>query len=311
MDPVSRSVPSVQVARASERGHISRLAQTCGPYLYLLPALLLVGVFLLYPAIYTFYLSFTDWDGLKPPTWVGLDNYRNFLSDPAIHTSLRNTLYWTVGTLVVPVALGFVAALGVSHVPWGNVFKALFFMPYALSAVVIGIVWAFMYNSSSGTINAFLRALSLDPLARTWLQETPLNTFAMIGAFTWRIVGFNMVLFLVGLQNLPKEPIEAARLDGASGWQLIRHIILPMLMPITTVVVVMAIIHGLNAFDIIWVMTQGGPYRSSETLAVTMYRESFVVFHLGAGAAVAVVLSVLVVAASIFYLRVIFREERA
>ena len=119
-----------------------------------------------------------------------------------------------------------------------------------------------------------------------------------------------MVLFLVGLQNIPQEPIEAAKIDGATGGQLIRKIILPMLSSMTTVVVVMAFVNGINAFDVIWVMTSGGPYRSSETLAVTMYRESFILFKLGSGSAVAILLTIIVFGSSIFYIRVVSKKEQ-
>jgi multiple sugar transport system permease protein len=242
---------------------------------------------------------------------MGLDNYYRIFEDPVFRTSLQNTFFWVAGTLLFPVVLGFVAALGLNFIRGGHVFKVLLFLPYVLSPVVVSVVWSFMYNSSYGAINEFLRAVGLGVLARPWLQDSPTNTFAMIIASTWRMVGTNMVLFLVGLQNLDKDPIEAARLDGASGWRLVRYIILPMLVPMTTVVIVMAIINSLNTFSIIWVMTQGGPYRSSETLAITMYRESFIVFQMGVGSALAVFHSLLVLGASIFYLRVIFRGERA
>lgn len=302
---------STAIAKAQAQPFLARLKSVVEPYIYILPALAFVTVFLIYPALRTVSLSFMDWDGLKPAEWVGLENYRNLFIDPGFQTSVINTIYWVVGALIFPVVLGLIAALVISRVPGSNLFKLLLFLPYVLSGVVIAVMWSFMFGASDGAINALLRVFGLDLLARPWLQQPPLNTFAMIATFTWRMTGVNMVLFLVGLQALPREPIEAAILEGASEWQLTTRIILPMLAPMTAVVMVMSIIHGLNVFDIVWVMTEGGPYRSSSTLAITMYREAFITYRYGLGAAVAVLLSVLVFAASAFYLRVIFKEEQA
>lgn len=283
--------------------------KTVSPYFYIVPALLLVGFFLLFPAVRTFMLSFTSWNGITRPEWVGLKNFYRIFTDPIFKVSLLNTFYWAIFTIILPVALGFAAALSISRLQNNNIFKVLLFLPYALSAVSVGVVWTYMYRDS-GAINVVLRALKLDMLTHIWLQEVPINTFSLLFAFTWRMVGVNMVLFLVGLQNIPQEPIEAAKIDGATEGQLIRRIIIPMLTPMTTVVVVMAFINGINAFDVIWVMTSGGPYRSSETLAVTMYRESFILFKFGSGSAVAILLSIIVFGSSIFYIRVVSKKEQ-
>jgi len=151
--------------------------------------------------------------------------------------------------------------------------------------------------------------LGLDDLAVSWLITPPWNTIVMLIAYTWLSTGTNMILFLVGLQNIPTDPIEAAKIDGANTRQLNWYVIFPLLRPVTTVVVTIAVVNGFKVFDLIWVMTQGGPYRSSETLAVTMYRESFVSFRLGYGAAIATILSFIVIMFSIIYLRSIFKRE--
>lgn len=294
--------------QVTDRYNQKRLIETAIPYLYLIPALLFVGIFLLYPAVRTFCMAFTRWNGVSPPVWVGLKSFRTIFLNPVFRTSLINTLYWAVATLILPVVLGLIAALFVSRIKSNNIFKLLLFLPYSLSAVVVGIVWSYMYQSS-GAINTFLRLIGLERLTYIWLQEVPQNTFAIIIAFTWRMVGINFVLFLIGLQNIPQEPIEAAKLEGASEWQLTIKVILPMLSQMTAVVVVMAFINGFNSFDIIWVMTLGGPFRSTETLAVTMYRESFIHFKFGSGSSVAVLISLITFGASIFYFKTIFREE--
>jgi multiple sugar transport system permease protein len=166
-----------------------------------------------------------------------------------------------------------------------------------------------MFDPGEGVINTTLRFLHLGGLAQDWLTNVPTNTWAMIVAATWQGLGPNMLLFLVGLQNIPREPLEAAMLDGANPVRLFWHITLPLLRPMLTIVVGIALINSFKVFDLIWVMTQGGPYRSSETLAVTMYRESFVSFQLGYGAAVAIVLTIIVMVLSIFYLRTMFGRD--
>jgi multiple sugar transport system permease protein len=181
-------------------------------------------------------------------------------------------------------------------------------LPYAISATSVAVLWSFLL-SPVGIINEGLRTIGLEALAKSWLITPPWHNIAMIIAYTWLSTGTNMILFLVGLQSIPTEPVEAAKIDGANGWQAFWKVIFPLLRPITTVVVTIAVVNGFKVFDLIWVMTQGGPYRSSETLALTMYREAFVSFRLGYGAAIAVILSLIVVFFSIFYLRSIFRRE--
>ena len=272
------------------------------------PAVLFVAVFLLYPAVYTIVISLTKWDGLTPPVFVGLKNYFQIVKEPIFRTSLTNTLIWVVGTLLLPVALGLLLALMVNRIPLQGFFKSMFYLPYAVSATSVAVIWGFML-SPVGFIDNVLRAVGLGNLATSWLITPPWNTIMMLIAYTWLSTGTNMILFLVGLQNIPTDPIEAAKIDGANTWQLNWYVIFPLLKPVTTVVVTIAVVNGFKVFDLIWVMTQGGPYRSSETLAVTMYRESFVSFHLGYGAAIANILSFIVIMFSIIYLRSIFQRE--
>ena len=278
------------------------------PYLYMAPAVLFVAVFLLYPAVYTIVISLTKWDGLTPPVFVGLKNYFQIVQSPIFRSSLTNTLIWVVGTLLLPVALGLLLALMVNRIPLQGFFKSMFYLPYAVSATSVAVIWGFML-SPVGFIDNVLRAVGLENLATSWLITPPWNTIMMLIAYTWLSTGTNMILFLVGLQNIQTDPIEAAKIDGANTRQLNWYVVFPLLRPVTTVVVTIAVVNGFKVFDLIWVMTQGGPYRSSETLAVTMYRESFVSFHLGYGAAIANILSFIVIMFSIIYLQSIFKRE--
>jgi ABC-type sugar transport system permease subunit len=279
-----------------------------GCYLYLLPMVALVSVFLPYPAVKTIWVSLTDATGTDAGTFVGIDNFTRLFKDPAFRTSVRNTVYWVLGALVLQVGLGLLLAIVLSNMRAGDWLKRLFYLPATLSGAAVGVIWFYVFNPENGLLTSLLNSVGLESLTTRWLAEPPINTFAMIFAAMWQGLGPAMILFLVGLQNLPREPIEAARVDGAQGLRLFWHITLPLLRPMTAVVVAITMINNFKVFDLIWVMTQGGPYRSSETLAVTMYRESFVSFSVGYGASVAVVLTVVVLVLSIFYLRSMFRR---
>lgn len=284
------------------RFSITLLRRAAVPYYFLLPAVMLVGGFLIWPFLRTAYLSLTEYSGLGGARFVGLANYLSFVQDPILLRSLSNTLLWVVGSLLLPVGLGLFVATISFDLKGGAVYRVPFLLPYALSGTAIGVVWEFMLRRD-GAINALLEAIGLGRLGQAWLLSPPLNTLSMIVASTWQSMGVAVILFLVGLQTIPREPIEAARIDGAEGWTLFRYITLPLLRPMTIVVVGITLVNSLKTFDIIWVMTQGGPSRSSETLAVTMYRETFLLFEYGYGSAIAVVLSAIVLAVSGLYLR--------
>jgi multiple sugar transport system permease protein len=268
----------------------------------------MVSVFLIYPAIDTIWISFTRWNAIGSPKFIGLANYVGLFADPGFVNAVVNTCLWVIGVMVLQVGLGLALAVLVNASPLAELYKRVLYLPATLSGAVTGIVWYFVFDPDLGLLNSTLRLVGLGSLAHSWLSAPPLNTVAMIFAGTWQGLGPTMVLFLIGLQNIPRDPIEAAMVDGATGWQMFRHITLPLLQPMTLVVVTLALIGSLKVFDIVWVMTRGGPYQSSETLAVTMYRESFVQFDLGPGAALAVVLTILVSGLAFAYLWQMFQR---
>ncbi|MEV4623294.1 sugar ABC transporter permease [Asanoa sp. NPDC049573] len=275
---------------------------------FISPAVLVVAGLLYAPFLYTVFYSFTDYDGLTSPKWVALDNFKKFLDDPALTTSIRNTLFWVVGTTIVPVAIGLLIALLSYGIKGGTALRLPFMLPYALSGAGLGVIWGFILQSD-GAANDLLHFLHLPGADISFLQQSPYNTIAMIVAMTWQQSGVNALLFLVGLQSIPTQPLEAARLDGAGGWKMFRHITWPLLAPLTTVVVGLSLVASLKTFDIVWVTTQGGPGRSSETLAVTMYRDAFVSSDYGYGSAVALVLTLVTGAVTIAYLRFQIRGQ--
>lgn len=266
------------------------------------PGVAVVILALYVPVLYTVYLSFTEYDGLGDPEWIGLDNYVEMFRDPAIALSILNTLAWVLGTLLVPVGLGLLVAYlayGLRGAAW---LRVPFLIPYALSGVAVGVIFSFVLQNG-GALSQALAFLGLPGSELRWLQDAPLNTIVMILAASWQGVGVNALLFTVGLQSIPKEPLEAAKVDGAGGFRLFASMVWPLLRPTTTIVVGLSIVNSLKTFDIVQSMTQGGPNRVSETLGVTMYRETFLNNEYGMGSAVAIFLTVITVAASVIYLR--------
>lgn len=269
---------------------------------FLAPGAAVVILVLYLPVVYTVILSFTKYDGLASPQFVGLSNYGKMFTDPAFLTSLFNTALWVIGTLIVPVGAGLAIASLSFGLKWGGLLRIPFLLPYALSGVGVGVVFGFILQNG-GALSQALAFLHLPGAETRWLSDAPGNTIVMILAAAWQGAGVNALLFTVGLQSIPKEPLEAARIDGATGWTLFRTMIWPLLRPSTTVVIGLAIVNSLKTFDIVQTMTQGGPNRVSETLAVTMYKDTFVNSFYGLGSAVAIFLSIITVAASLIYLR--------
>lgn len=274
---------------------------------FLAPAVLLVCGLLAVPFLHTIYRSFFHDSGFTRE-WAGLANYQDLLQSPVFLQSLLNTAMWVVGTLALPVLLGLVIAVATWRLPGGAILRFSIILPYALSGAATAVIWTFMLQSD-GAVNSALDAFGLTALQQDWLLEWPLNTVVMILVSAWQGTGAAVILFLVGLQAVPPSTLEAGRLDGATGWDLFRHITLPQLRPITVVVVGISIVNGLKTFDIILLLTNGGPGTASETLALTMYRETFTLAQYGSGAAVAVFLTVIVLAASWIYLRRQLRPE--
>jgi len=277
-------------------------------YLFILPALALVVILLLIPMLQNIYYSFFDWDGIAKPVFAGLANYAKLLVDRDFLISIRNTVLWVGFTLIFPVLGGLLVAVFVDGVRFERFFKSIFFIPLTISFVATGIIWTYMFGKELGVLNNLFELLKL-PLKPSWLTSVPLNTFAMLIAWTWQQLGTNMVMFLMGLGTIPVEPIEASIIDGATKFETFVHIKFPMLRPITTVVITMAMVNSFKAFDIIYVMTRGGPYHSSETLAVTMFRETFTLFKMGYGSAISIFLSIVVIAVSALYIQRMAKKD--
>jgi len=267
---------------------------------FLVPAVIFTFLAELVPVVYTTYLGFMEWNIIQPPKWVGLSNYFKVFSTPELLNALKNTAYWIIGTLVFAVGLALIIATLLNRIRLKGIFKAIFFIPSTLSPTVAAVFWRRVLASQQGALVPILSSMGItvEPI----LTNPQINTFVMIGVWTWQYFGINLILFLVGLETIPQEPIEAAMIDGANNWQVFRYITLPLLQPITLLVVSNAIINSARMFDIPWVMIQGGPGRASETLAVSLYRESFLLFHMGLGSAIAVCISIMTLVVTYRYL---------
>lgn len=288
----------------------TQLYNPMAPWLFLAVPLIIYCIWVIGPMLYTFYLSLTKWDGLSSPQFLGLRNYTRLFSDPVFFTSLKNNFVWIAFFITIPVILGLSLAMILNKdIRGSKAFKALFYSPMVLSLVVCGLIWSWLYNPSQGLINAFLRGVGLPSLARGWLSDPSYALGSVITVAIWRQVGYVMILYLAGLQSVDPFLVEASLIDGANKRQSFWHVILPQLQPITIVVVVISIIDSLRAFDLVSIMTRGGPYNRTSVLANFMYIESFNNYKMGYGAAISVILFLISLVFIIFYLNVVMKQE--
>ena len=282
------------------RSRSKRAAAAAHYLIFLGPALVLYGLFVIRPLIETAWISLHNWDGINAAMgWAGLGSYARAGADPVFWTALRNNLLWVAVSIIGPMLLGLALAVLLSQVRWGSrLYSGIFFTPVVLNLIIVGLVWGLMYNPLIGPINAALRAVGLDSLAGGWLGNPVTVTPAIILAGNWTYFGFCMVVFFAGLQSVDYDLICAAVIDGANAFQRFVHVLVPQLANHITLLVVFSIIGSFKVFDIVWVMTMGGPNNASEVIATYMYWQSFMNGRVGFGAALAMVLTVLVAAAS-------------
>jgi multiple sugar transport system permease protein len=273
---------------------------------YLLVAPLIIGLLLfnLYPVLYSFYLSFTKGTFGGPPKWVGLENYRTLVDDPIFWKSLWNTLYYTVGVIPLSVVLAIALALAMNQKLRGiTVFRAIFFLPIITSSVAVSIMWLWIYNPQFGILNYLLSQIGITGIK--WLAVPETAMLSIIIMAIWRGLGYNMLLFLAGLQNIPDTLYEAAKIDGAGNWAQFRYVTLPLLTPTTFFVVVLMFIGGFQVFEYTYVMTNGagGPVNSTMTVVLYLYREGFTYFRLGYASAIAYILALMIFAVTAIQFR--------
>jgi multiple sugar transport system permease protein len=265
--------------------------------LFIGPAVLVLLAIVIFPLLYSFSLSLHDWNMIKAGgwTWAGLKNYLTILGeDPYFRTSVKVTFLYLVGTVPLQFVLGLAVALILHRITRRVVglLRVLLVFPSIMTPIVVGLVWRLMYNPDMGMYNYFLRMLGLPPL--NWTGSPQLALPSIIMADTWEWTPFMALIMLAGLQALPPEPLEAARVDGASGFQTLRRITLPLLSPVMVVAVLIRLMDSFKAFDLIFVLTEGGPGMSTEILNYYTYRYGFKFFHMGYASALSWLIVIIV-----------------
>lgn len=281
--------------------------------LFMLPAALLYGYFLVYPMLDAIRLSFFQWSGFRTetPVFVGLDNYiRLFTRDPIFWTALTNSLQWVVLSLFIPTVISLLLALGLNaRLAGRNLFRSVIYLPATFASITVAALWKWIYNPTVGAVNEILRSLGLERWTQQWLGDPDLAFYSVFVASIWQSVGMAMVLFLAGLQQVAPELEDAARVDGAGRIQRFRHVILPALRPTFVVVIILSIIGSLKVFDLIVGMTNGGPAQSSQVLALRAYTEMFNNNAFGRGGAVATILLIMSLCLVVPYLMWSLKER--
>lgn len=306
--PAARSVTGSSPFHSSSR----RVQDYATIAAFLAPAFILFMVFLVYPIFRSVYFSLFDWNGLGPAVdYIGLDNYKEILGDAVFMKAVGNCLLIVVLSLAIqlPIALALAIMVG-RDLPGRAFFRLIFFLPYVLSEVITGIIWMSLFNAdpARGLINALL-VLIPGVKPQNFLSDIHQVVFCIFIVLTWKYFGLHMLLYLAGLQNIPREVEEAALIDGANKWQSTRYITVPMLGSTIRTVIQLSVLGSLTQFNLVWVMTGGGPVNASEFMATYMYRFGFRRYLLGYGSAVALVMLLICLIFSVAYMRLARQEE--
>ncbi len=307
--------PQTLLARLTGETQVRRKAHArpYQAYLFILPGLLLYAVFVLLPVVNTFRFSFTEWTGFSEPVFNGLENYIELLDDKDFWTAISHNFFFVIFYTILPILLGlFLTSLLTRRKLRGMaLFRTGLFIPYVMSPVVVGIIWRWMF-ALDGPVNQMLTTVGLETLTRPWLGDFSAAPYAVGGVGIWVMYGLCMVIFIAGAQSINEELYDTAVVFGANAWQQFRYVTLPGLRQQILVAFVITFIAAMRLFDLIFVLTSGGgPGKTTLVTSVLLYTEAFNQNHAGYGAAIAVVLTVIIVAVSVVVLRLQSREERA
>jgi raffinose/stachyose/melibiose transport system permease protein len=278
--------------------------------LFLLPALLLYGLFVVYPITQSIRYSGYDWNGLEPLTeWVGLQNFRDAFGDPDFVEAIQHN-FIIIGlslALQIPFAISLAVLLS-RNLKGRGLFRTMFFAPFILSEVVTGVVWRQIFRPE-GLFDVMLSTVGAESLSQEWLADPSIALYSLFFVISWKYFGFHMVLIMAGLQTIPDELEEAASIDGATWWQGFRFVTLPLLGPTIRVSVFLSIIGALQLFDLVWVTTKGGPVNATATMATYLVDWGFRRGQFGYASAVSVILFALSLVVAVLYLRFILRRD--
>lgn len=288
-----------------------RLSDALTIILFLLPSLVLFVVFVLVPVIQAAHYSLYKWNGLDAlDDYIGLKNYQALFNDPVFVQAIKNNFLIAILSLLLQLPAAIALALLINRkLPGRTFFRTVFFLPYVLAPVVIGLIWAFIYNPQNGLITGLLHQFSPLTVPPAYLADRNTVLYAVFAAITWEFFGFHLVLYMAGLQNIPEDVIEAARVDGANPWQVIRYVTLPLLGSTIRLSAFLSILGSLQYFDLIYVMTLGGPVNASQVMAMYQYHFGLQEFRLGYGSAVGVVMFGLCFIFALLYQRLVMRQD--
>jgi multiple sugar transport system permease protein len=274
-------------------------------YAFLSPGLILFTVFTLGAIAFSFYLSFHSWSIIEPyKPYVGMQNYRDALTDPDLGQAVINTGYFTVASIPLTMVVGLLIALMLNEKIWGrSIFRAIFYLPVITPIVVSSIVWKFIYNGDYGILNFYLQHLGLIHQSVNWLSDPDLAMPAVIIMAVWNNLGFAMVIYLAGLQSIPPHYYEAARVDGANSFQQLIRITIPLLAPTTLFLVVTSVIGSFQVFAQIYIMTNGGPIGRTNTIVYFIYQNAFQFFKMGYASALSVLLMLMLAVFTVLQLK--------
>jgi raffinose/stachyose/melibiose transport system permease protein len=278
--------------------------------LFLLPALALYVLFVLYPVVQAAHYSLFKWNGLQPLTdFVGLKNYQTAFGSDTFKTAVTNNLLIIVLSLAlqIPFSLSLAVLLN-RRFPGRAIFRLIFFLPYVLSEAITGVVFTLLLQPGA-LVDSSLNGLGLGGLVQDWLGDANFVMITLFIIISWKYFGFHMILLMAGLQGIPREIEEAALVDGADRWQAFRHITLPLLGPTLRVSVFLSMIGALQLFDMVWVMTGGGPLNASNTMAISMFKAGFKNTQMGYGSALAVILFLFALVLALAYQRFVLRRD--
>jgi multiple sugar transport system permease protein/raffinose/stachyose/melibiose transport system permease protein len=293
-----------------------RLSQTAVLLLFLVMPVVLFATFFIYPIISTFFLSLHDWNGIsKSMRFIGLANYAELLHEPRFFHAVFNNITWLIFLLLCPTGLGLLLAAILDRGLRGErIFRIIYFLPFTIPAVAVAAIWRWVYEPTSGLLTTILNVAGLGDLAQNWLGDPHVVNFALMGAVLWWMTGFSFLVFFAGLRNIPVECIEAARIEGATPWQIFWKVSFPLLWPSTIVVLGISAVDAMRLFDIVWATTNGGPAYASEVLATQMYDVAFGRFDMGRASAISVYLLVLagaVIMPYLYYMSLRVQESEA
>jgi len=281
------------------RGWWDRNQRLLIPYIFIAPNLVVFTVFVFVPILFAFYMSLNEWSLIGSPVFVGLGNYVDMLQDQEFLRAFYNTGLYTVGTVPTSIALGLLVALGLNRkLPGRTLLRSIFFVPVIISLVAVALTAAWIFNDNYGVINAVLEAVGVGSVP--WLSSPTWAMPSLIITTLWVRLGFNMVVYLAALQSIPEELYDAARVDGATGWRRFRHITWPLLGPTTFLLLILNVIYSLHVFDLIYVMTGGGPGFSTTVLVQYIYQMAFTEGEMGYASAIGVVLYLMLLVFTVF-----------